>query len=200
MWVLRGWRGAEMRNLLLYRFILANTLFAALAAALAWSGQLLLVFETDLSRITLAIAALFLVGWGWTLKQVIAVSGSLNRAKQLGYRPASPAEGDKAMLKVAWLDELSEWLVALGLLGTVIGFAMALAGVDQTSVTQASGAQDAVAALMAGMRVALNTTLVGAALAIWHQVNLRMLKTAMGCYWIDRIRANGGNISARGEE
>jgi hypothetical protein len=47
--------------------------------------------------------------------------------------------------------------------------------------------------------VALNTTLVGAALAIWHQVNLRMLKTAMGCYWIDRIRANAGDISARGE-
>ena len=34
---------------------------------------------------------------------------------------------------------------------------MALSGVDQTSVTQAAGARDAVAALMAGMRVALNT-------------------------------------------
>jgi len=189
-----------MRNLLVYRFILANTLFAALAAALGWSGHLLPVFETDQSRITLAITALFLVGWGSTLKQLIAVSGCLNQSKQLGYRPASPAEGDKALLKVAWLDEVSEWLVALGLLGTVIGFAMALSGIDQTSLTQASGAQDAVAALMQGMRVALNTTLVGAALAIWHQVNLRMLKTAMGCYWIDRVRANAGHIPARGQE
>lgn len=188
-----------MRNLLLYRFILANTLFAALAAALAWSGHVLPVFETDQSRITLVIAALFLVGWGSTLKQLILVSGALNRSKQIGYRAASPAEGDKALLKVEWLDEVSEWLVALGLLGTVIGFAMALSGVDQTSVTQAAGARDAVAALMAGMRVALNTTLLGAALAIWHQVNLRMLKTAMGCYWIDRIRASAGDVPGGGQ-
>lgn len=189
-----------MRSLLVYRFILANTLFAALAAALAWSGHLLPVFETDQSRITLAIAALFLVGWGSTLKQLIAVSVCLNRSKQLGYRPASPAAGDKAMLKVEWLDEISEWLVALGLLGTVVGFSMALSGVDQTALTQASGAQNAVAALMQGMRVALNTTLVGAALAIWHQVNLRMLKTAMGCYWIDRACANAGDIPAQGRD
>jgi hypothetical protein len=186
-----------MRNLLLYRFILANSLFAALTAALAWSGHVLPVFETDQSRITLAIAALFLVGWGWTLKQLIAVSGALNLSKAHGYRAASPAVADKAKLKVEWLDEISEWLVALGLLGTVIGFAMALSGVDQTSITQAAGARDAVAALIAGMRVALNTTLLGAALAIWHQVNLRMLKTAMGCYWIDRMRANGGDIPGR---
>ncbi len=189
-----------MHNLLLYRFILANTLLAALAAALAWSGHLLPVFEQDQSRITLAIAALFLVGWGWTLKQLIAVSCCLNRAKQLGYRPATPAESDKALLKLEWLDELSEWLVALGLLGTVIGFAMAISDIDQTSVTQAAGARDAVAALIAGMRVALNTTLLGAALAIWHQVNLRMLKTAMGCYWIDRIGTNAGDSPARGQD
>ena len=36
-----------MRNLLLYRFILANTLFATLTAALAWSGHVRPVFEAD---------------------------------------------------------------------------------------------------------------------------------------------------------
>jgi hypothetical protein len=50
------------------------------------------------------------------------------------------------------------------------------------------------------MRVALNTTLLGAALAIWHQVNLRMLKTAMGCYWIDRVRSGAGEIGSRGQD
>ena len=189
-----------MRNLLLYRFILANALGATLAGAFAWSGQLLPLFETDQSRLTFAIAALFLIGWGWTLKEVIAVSASLNRCKALGYRPASAAQADKAGLKVEWLEAVADWLVELGLLGTVIGFSLALSGIDQTSLTQASGAQDAVAALMQGMRVALNTTLLGAALAIWHQVNLRMLKTAMGCYWLDRVRANAGEVPARSRD
>jgi hypothetical protein len=189
-----------MRNLLVYRFILANALAATLAAAFARSGHLLPVFETDQSRLTFAITALFLIGWGWTLKEVIAVSGGLNRSKRLGYRPASAAEGDKAVLKVEWLEAVSEWLVALGLLGTIIGFSLALSGIDENSVAHASGAKDAVAALMQGMRVALNTTLLGAALAIWHQLNLRMLKTAMGCYWIDRMRAHAGDIPARGQD
>ena len=189
-----------MRNLLAYRFILANTLGAALAVALAWSGHLLPVFHTDQSRLTLAIAALFLIGWGWCLKEVLIVSGSLNRSKRLGYRPATAAQADKALLKVEWMETVSEWLVGLGLLGTVVGFSTAMSGIDQSSVMQAAGAQNAVAALMQGMRVALNTTLLGAALAIWHQVNMRMLRTAMGCYWIDRVRANAGDIPARGQD
>lgn len=150
----------------------ARTLGAALAVALAWSGHLLPVFQTDQSRLTLAIAALFLIGWGWCLKEVLIVSGSLNRSKRLGYRPAPAAQADKALLKVEWMETVSEWLVGLGLLGTVVGFSTAMSGIDQSSVMQAAGAQNAVAALMQGMRVALNTTLLGAALAIWHQVKL----------------------------
>ena len=186
-----------MRNLLVYRFILANALGGTLAGALAWTGHLLPVFEADQSRLTFAIAALFIIGWGWTLKEVVAVSGRLNRSKALGYRPASAAEADKARIKLEWLESVSEWLVGLGLLGTVIGFSTALSGIDQASAMQAAGAQNAVAALMAGMRVALNTTLLGAALAIWHEVNLRMLKTAFGCYWLDRIRSGSGEVAAR---
>jgi len=189
-----------LNSLLLYRFLLANALGIALSIAMAWSGYLIPIFATDQSRLTFAIAGIFLVGWVWTLKEVIAVSGGLNTAKELGYLPASVAEADKAMLKVEWLESISEWLVGFGLLGTVIGFSIALSGIDQNSVMQAEGVQDAVAALMAGMRVALYTTLLGAALAIWHQVNLRMLKTAMGCYWIDRVRANSGEIAARGQD
>jgi hypothetical protein len=189
-----------LTSLLIYRFVLANGLGVAICLALAWSGHLIPVFETDQSRLTFAIAGLFLVGWAWTLKEAISVSDSLDRSKAHGYRPASVAEADKAMLKVEWLESIPEWLVGLGLLGTVIGFSIALSGIDQSSVMQATGAQNAVAALMSGMRVALNTTLLGAALAIWHQVNLRMLKTAMGCYWIDRVRSGAGEIAARGQD
>ena len=42
---------------------------------------------------------------------------------------------------------------------------------------------------MAGMRIALNTTVLGASLAIWHEVNQRMLRTALVVYWADRMAA-----------
>lgn len=189
-----------LNSLLVYRFVLANALGVALASALALSGHLVPVFETDDSRLTFAIAGLFLTGWVCTLNQAIGVAGSLNASKASGYQPASLAEAEKAMLKIEWLDSVSEWLVGLGLLGTVIGFSMALSGIDQASVLDPAGAQNAVAALMTGMQVALNTTLLGAALAIWHEVNLRMLKTALGCLWIDRVRSGAGEIAARRQD
>jgi biopolymer transport protein ExbB/TolQ len=67
--------------------------------------------------------------------------------------------------------------VFLGLLGTVIGFIMALSGVD----AQAAGDVDAigpmVTMLIDGMSVALYTTLVGAVLNIWLMINYRLLES-----------------------
>lgn len=174
-------------NLLLYRFIIFNSLAVAVAIALWWSGYLLPVFDNDQSRLTVAIAALFLVGWVGSWRKAATVSLKLNDSKLKGPQPACAAQSDKDVAKTEWLTSISEWLVALGLLGTVVGFSMALAGVDQGAVSTANGAQSAVTALMQGMRIALNTTLLGAALALWHEINVRMLKTALAVYWADRI-------------
>jgi hypothetical protein len=59
----------------------------------------------------------------------------------------------------------------------VIGFIMALSGVD----AQAAGDVDAigpmVTTLIGGMSVALYTTLVGAVLNIWLMINYRLLES-----------------------
>lgn len=188
-----------MRNLLPYRLIIANTLGASLVATLAFAGYLRPVFENDHSRLTFAIVGLFVVGTVGCWRLAWDVSAELNEARRdKCFRAASAREADKASIKIEWLDAISGWLVGLGLLGTVIGFSIALSGIDQASVADASGVQGAVAQLMTGMRVALNTTLLGAALAIWHEVNMRAVRTAMGCLWIDKVRANYGEITARG--
>ncbi|HUE45662.1 MAG TPA: MotA/TolQ/ExbB proton channel family protein [Aestuariivirgaceae bacterium] len=177
-----------MTNLLIYRFILVNTLFFALTAAVWWNGYLEPVFRTDLSYLTFAIAALFALGWLGTAKEVVIASRQLNVAKS-GPQPARETDRDKDLAKVEWLASVSEWLVGLGLVGTVIGFIIALSSVDQSALLQTSGAQSAVATLMAGMRTALNTTVLGASLALWHEVNQRMLRTALAVYWADRLAA-----------
>ncbi|OCP19374.1 MULTISPECIES: MotA/TolQ/ExbB proton channel family protein [unclassified Ensifer] len=176
-------------NLLLYRFIVFNCLMLAVTAALGWSGYFVPLFEGDSSRLTLVITALFLVGWLWSWRKAVRVSLDLNDVKRRGARPACEAQRDKELAKTEWLGTVSEWLVALGLLGTVVGFSMALTGVDQGGLSSAGGVQSAVAQLMLGMRVALNTTLLGAAFALWHEVNVRMLKTALAVYWAERVAA-----------
>lgn len=178
-----------LSNLLLYRFAILNGLAGALVIGLWWSGHLVPVFTADESRLTFAIAGLFAVGWVWMVKEIVKASAALNRSKLYGERPGSNAGRDKDFAKIEWLGSVSEWLVALGLLGTVIGFSIALSGIDQAAVARADGAQSAVTTLMQGMRVALNTTLLGAALALWHEVNVRMLKTALAVHWADRIAA-----------
>jgi hypothetical protein len=176
-----------LSNLLLYRFVIFNTLMFALVAALAWNGVLAPIYQNDQSGLTIAITVLFAVGWLWALKETVIISLDLNESRSNGPEPACYAKRDKDVAKTEWLTSISEWLVGLGLLGTVIGFSIALSGIDEGSVANATGAQGAVASLMSGMRVALNTTLLGAALAIWHEVNMRMLRTALTVYWSDRI-------------
>jgi biopolymer transport protein ExbB/TolQ len=66
--------------------------------------------------------------------------------------------------------------VFLGLLGTVIGFIMALSGVDAQAAGDVESIAPMVTTLIDGMSVALYTTLVGAVLNIWLMVNYRLLE------------------------
>ncbi len=61
------------------------------------------------------------------------------------------------------------------MIGTVIGFIIALSGVDPDTAKNADSIATMVATLINGMSVALYTTLVGAVLHIWLIVNYRIL-------------------------
>ena len=66
-------------------------------------------------------------------------------------------------------------LVLLGLIGTVIGFIIALSGIDPEAASQVENVATMVSTLINGMSVALNTTLVGALLYVWLIVNYGIL-------------------------
>lgn len=180
-----------LRNLLVYRFIIFNTLMVVLIAGLALQGYVAEILEGDRSGIVYAILGLFLAAWGWTALRTMRASRALNELKAESPHPAYPEQRDKELAKIEWLGNVSDWLVGLGLLGTVIGFTIALSSVDQGSLAGAQGVQTSVETLMSGMRVALYTTLVGGVLGIWNEVNHRMLKTALGSYWADRLSVAG---------
>jgi biopolymer transport protein ExbB/TolQ len=67
-------------------------------------------------------------------------------------------------------------LVVLGLVGTVIGFIIALSGVDPQAAADPGSIAPMVSTLIQGMSVALYTTLVGAVLNVWLMLNYRLLE------------------------
>jgi hypothetical protein len=83
--------------------------------------------------VTFAIAALFVLGWLGTAKEIVIASRQLNFAKSGPMLRPARLERDKDLAKVEWLASVSEWLVGLGLIGTVIGFIIALSSVDQSA-------------------------------------------------------------------
>lgn len=169
-----------MSNLLIYRFVLFNLLVGVAVAGLATRAPLIEMVVTDSTFICALIVALFVVGFLGVTKEVIVATRMRN-----GSVPPPKGGRDKDLEKVAWLEDVSEWLVRLGLIGTVIGFAIALTGVAASNVSTVEGAKETVIALMNGMRVAIDTTILGAATALWHGINVRMLRTALISYWAD---------------
>ena len=178
-----------MKNHLVYRFLLANAAFIALAIALGVQGHVTWLFQNDASGISYAITALFVVGWGWSAKEIMVASSDLNHSTLHGPRPAALADADKDLGKIAWLSDISEALRQLGYLGTLIGLVVALSGINQETMGSADGAQEAGLLLIYGLFTAIGTTIIGSVLALWHDTNMRMLQTALSTYWNNRLLA-----------
>ncbi len=65
------------------------------------------------------------------------------------------------------VDFCAEQMPNFGLIGTVVGFILALLTLDPSAATTADGAKEMVTTLVSGMGVALYTTLVGSLGYIW---------------------------------
>ncbi len=176
-----------LKNLLIYRFLLVN-LLAILAGVFAFErGWIQPLYLNDFTYITSIIAVLFTTCWVTTFRRIYGTVYLMNRLKETGGWHMKPGAVDKTWAKIAWLGDVSGWLVGLGLLGTIIGFSYALSGVNESSLASARGVSDAIGPLMDGMRVALNTTIAGAIFSTWNEINQRMLRTAMSCLIADCI-------------
>ena len=78
---------------------------------------------------------------------------------------------------ISIVGHIANTLVFLGLIGTVIGFIVALSSVEPGVTGNVRQIAPMVASLIDGMGIALYTTLVGAVLHVWLIVNHRMLAT-----------------------
>ncbi len=186
------------RYLLFVRFALVNTVATALLVAAYLQGWLDGVLTAYLMELSVVIFLVFLYGLVLCGVQIWRHSVELNDVKAGTADPRSRAgrfmsqirgvnpeslsiKADALRLKltdrIVGVRHIANSLVFLGLIGTVIGFIIALSGVDPAAGTEVENVAAMISVLINGMSVALHTTLVGAVLYIWLIINYRILVT-----------------------
>ena len=184
------------KYLLMLRFALFNLVAFALLG-MGWSqGWIDQVVRADQTGLSVAIFAVFAVGLGLSATKVWRVSAELNClrdatackgtwAKSYLREIRGRSAGSRAIIasalratvfgRIAVVRTIANSLVLLGLIGTVLGFIIALSGVDPEAASDVSAVSPMVSRLLGGMSVALYTTLVGAVLNLWLVVNYHLL-------------------------
>lgn len=182
------------RWLLVLRFFLVNLVGAALLMAAwvqGWVGQILDVDQTHVCKL---IFALFVIGMVWSAQRVAMISRELNALDGIGsgraimlLRDLRGRDGHtrtaligalrlRIAHRIAPVRHMAAALVLIGLIGTIIGFVVALSGVDRNAIEDPAAIAPMIATLLAGMSMALFKTLVGSILNVWLMVNYRMLE------------------------
>lgn len=184
------------RFVLVLRFALLNLIAFALLGVAHSQGLIERVIEADRTWLSLVIFIVFLFGLALCAVKVFQTSRDLNSARRLNpsssdrlhyLKPlCAPAEPESRSIlsgalrlklshRIVIVRHIANALVLLGLIGTVLGFIIALSGVDPDSAADLSNVAGMVSNLIAGMSTALYTTLVGAVLNMWLMANHQLL-------------------------
>ena len=190
--------GEKHRHVLLMRFGLLNTAFFAFVAAAYLQGWLAGLFEPSVRVAAVIIFAVFLYGlllcaikiWQTTMALNAVRNGDVGASSRamdyLETADFSDVENRLIQInllrmrlthKISIVRQIANILVFLGLIGTVVGFIIALSGIDAKSASDTSNVAGMIGRLISGMSIALYTTLLGAVLNLWLTVNYRMLAT-----------------------
>lgn len=183
--------------LLLFRFIAINFTGFAFLVAIWLQGWLEPLILEDHTRLIAITTVLFIIGFALCTRKIFQISLELNslaleqptrgsrvevfleRARLLdgtGRQNLSASLRLKLGTKISSIKHIANSLVLLGLIGTVLGFIIALSGVEPDSVGDVAAIGPMVSTLIEGMSVALYTTLVGSVLNIWLMMNYRILE------------------------
>jgi biopolymer transport protein ExbB/TolQ len=186
------------RHLLVLRFALFNIVASGLLIAIYLQGWLDDALLGYTAWLTFGICAVFIFGLILCALRICQTNDELNAVSQENPPNASRAgsylasvasrSAESRMIRanllrsrlgiqIVVIRQIADSLVFFGLVGTVVGFIVALSGVDPQTSTQVDEVASMVATLVAGMSIALYTTLVGAVLHVWLMVNHRLLAT-----------------------
>jgi MotA/TolQ/ExbB proton channel family len=196
------------RHLLFFRFILLNGTIAAFLTAAVLQGWLDRMMATDVFHIIKLIGLVFVLGFYQCATRIVQLTHELNALN--GGPPAAGTRAAEYLRSVRMLSPqsrgmfastlklklgtrlghvryIANCLVMLGLVGTVVGFIVALTGVDPHAVTESSAVGPMVSTLLLGMGMAMYKTLAGIVLNLWLTVNYRLLEHGTVHYYTQLV-------------
>jgi hypothetical protein len=185
------------RYLLVLRFAILNLTAIALVASVWAQGWLDQMIATDRYHLVKLNVGVFVVGLVLCGSRIMKLSRELNALRTgdlpadsrigqylreaRGLEPASRALLAESMkmkfgVRLGHIRHLASTIVLIGLIGTVVGFIIALSGVNGEAASDARAIAPMVSTLLFGMAIALYKTLVGSVLNLWLMMNYRLLE------------------------
>ena len=186
------------KYLLILRYSLINLVGLTFLFVLITQGYLSKAIKADITNMVIVIIGVFFVGFVLATYRAFWISKELNYAMKKKLPALSLASEYvlntkkldassrnnlaislrlKLATKINLIKFISNTLVILGLIGTVVGFIIALSGVDGSVSSNPEEVSKMVSTLIQGMSVALYTTLVGSICSVWLNICFQILST-----------------------
>ena len=188
----------QYKYLLILRYSLINLVGLIFLFVLVTQGYVTKAIKADITNMVIVILALFAVGFILAAYRTFWLSRELNysffkilpnhslakefllNSKKLDASSRSNLAASlriKLGSKIGYIKFMANTLVILGLIGTVIGFIIALSGVDGSVSSNPEEVSKMVSTLIQGMSVALYTTLVGSICSVWLNICYQIMST-----------------------
>ena len=188
----------DYKFLLVLRFSLINILGIIFLIVTYTQGYIAKAIDADITNVILLILVLFLLGLIISGIRTFWISKQLNYAtekskelnsitnhylRNIKNLDASARSNLASSLRIKLANKINlvkfiaNTLVILGLIGTVIGFIIALSGVDGSVSSDPEEISKMITTLIQGMSVALYTTLAGSICSVWLNICYHILSS-----------------------
>ena len=188
----------QYKYLLILRYSLINLVGLIFLFVLITQGYVTKAIKADITNMVIVILTLFAVGFVLAAYRTFWLSRELNysffkilpnhslakeflqNSKKLDASSRNNLAASlriKLSSKIGYIKFMANTLVILGLIGTVIGFIIALSGVDGSVSSNPEEVSKMVSTLIQGMSVALYTTLVGSICSVWLNICYQIMST-----------------------
>lgn len=166
----------KVRNILFYKLVLLNTLAIAWLSVTqfqsGWFGKL---FYSDTTGINYAIAGLFAVVLIGTARKGLEINRA-HRDITGDTVYINDWQGELRLKQMEWIEKAAGWMLFLGLIGTLYGLMISLEGVNTGNFGSVEGIKQIAVQMVAGLRIEISTTIIGALFALWTEVNFTVIK------------------------
>ena len=194
----------QYKYLLILRYSLINLVGLIFLFVLITQGYVTKAIKADITNMVIVILTLFAVGFVLAAYRTFWLSRELNysffkilpnhslakeflqNSKKLDASSRNNLAASlriKLSSKINYIKFMANTLVILGLIGTVIGFIIALSGVDGSVSSNPEEVSKMVSTLIQGMSVALYTTLVGSICSVWLNICYQIMSTGLITYY-----------------